>query len=389
MSTTVLLTLGRFPKALSLARALHRGGFRVVVADPFRWHLCQVSNCVSKSYRVTAPNTDRAKYIDDLLRIVDVEAVDLVIPVSEEVVSTVEISDHLPASTQLLSGDKAVVDALHDKQRFGARAVALGLPTPATWLSNDREAQAFTRSNAFITKPLNGCSGIGFKWHAAGETPVEVGPDTLLQQAIEGTTISTLSLIHRGKVIGTTVYEGLVYAGTVAIAFERKSAMTAVLEWVNAYCEHLDYTGFIAFDFIVDSQHTAWGIECNPRLTSGIHFFDPDSLANGIGALCHADTAIEASRGSHCQWGYSVLTEAYRHIFNPARFRAHLSALFRSRDVVWDFRDPLPFLLMTPLSWEILWPAITTDMSLGEASQRDIAALWSPQHPKSDNQDPS
>ena len=30
---------------------------------------------------------------------------------------------------------------------------------------------------------------------------------------------------------------------------------------------------------------------------------------------------------------------------------------------------------MTPMSWEILWPAITSDVTLGEATQRDIAWL--------------
>ena len=58
---------------------------------------------------------------------------------------------------------------------------------------------------------------------------------------------------------------------------------------------------------------------------------------------------------------------------DPAEFRRRLTRLFTSRDVVWSPADPMPFLLMTPMSWEILWPAITTEMTLGEATQRDIA----------------
>ena len=45
-------------------------------------------------------------------------------------------------------------------------------------------------------------------------------------------------------------------------------------------------------------------------------------------------------------------------------------------DVVWSWRDPLPFLLMTPLSWPILKPALFEGISLGEACQRDISPLW-------------
>ena len=122
-------------------------------------------------------------------------------------------------------------------------------------------------------------------------------------------------------------------------------------------------------------EQRAWGIECNPRLTSGIHFYDPESLVQCLGGSAPSRSTLRTAP-ARWQWAYSVLTEAYRYIFQPRRFFAHLKTLFSARDVVWDMADPLPFLLMTPLSWEILWPAMTTGISLGEASQRDIAALW-------------
>jgi hypothetical protein len=68
--TTVLLTLGRLPKALALARACRAAGCRVLVADPFRWHLCRPSRAVDRCYRVTAPNTSLSAYLDDLEAIV-------------------------------------------------------------------------------------------------------------------------------------------------------------------------------------------------------------------------------------------------------------------------------------------------------------------------------
>jgi hypothetical protein len=47
--------------------------------------------------------------------------------------------------------------------------------------------------------------------------------------------------------------------------------------------------------------------------------------------------------------------------------------MLAARDVIWSAQDPWPFLLMTPMSWEILWPAMTSSVTLGEATQRDIA----------------
>ena len=63
---TVLLTLGRLPKSLALARALASVGCRVIVADPFRWHLCRPSRDVARCYRVRAPNDGLDAYLDDL-----------------------------------------------------------------------------------------------------------------------------------------------------------------------------------------------------------------------------------------------------------------------------------------------------------------------------------
>jgi hypothetical protein len=47
----------------------------------------------------------------------------------------------------------------------------------------------------------------------------------------------------------------------------------------------------------------------------------------------------------------------------------------------------MPFLLMTPMSWEILWPAITGGISLGEATQRDIAWFSSGEHARAGDPD--
>ena len=55
MSGTVLITLGRLPKVLDLARGFKALGYRVIVAEPFRWPLTGVSNVIARRYTVTAP----------------------------------------------------------------------------------------------------------------------------------------------------------------------------------------------------------------------------------------------------------------------------------------------------------------------------------------------
>ena len=75
VARTALLTVGRFPKALTLARALHRNRVRVVVADPLKRQLCSVSRAVAKNYRVTAPNEDVVAWEQEILEIIERERI--------------------------------------------------------------------------------------------------------------------------------------------------------------------------------------------------------------------------------------------------------------------------------------------------------------------------
>ena len=85
-----------------------------------------------------------------------------------------------------------------------------------------------------------------------------------------------------------------------------------------------------------------------------------------------------APAGKRAQWSYSTLTEAYKHLLRlriPELLRCWRD-LLASRDVVWSWRDPLPFLLMTSLCWEFIWKSIRERMPIGDASQCDIAWHW-------------
>lgn len=373
---TVLLTLGRLPKALELARALHLAGCRVVIAEPFRWHLCRPSRAVAACYRVTAPNTNREAYLAELVDVVQREQVAVVIPVSEEALHVAALKDRLEPAVRVVCEDFDSLSTLHDKLHFSRLAASLGLAVPETAPAGSEQAQQLIATGDYVAKPAHSCSGIGVQICRGGERHRPGGEDTIVQRFINGDAVSSLSLVHSGREIVTVLYRGTVFAGTVAVCFERVDDAPALRRWISAFCTHQPYTGFIAFDFMVDRQGQPWAIECNPRVTSGVHFLDPRGLAR---ALLDPDAAsgVDLKPETRMQWAYSTLTEAYAALFrfDGREFRRRISALFRCRDVVWSGRDPLPFLLMTPMSLEILWPAMTSGVTLGEATQRDIAWL--------------
>ena len=406
MARTVLLTLGRLPKALTLARCLKAQGCRVVVAEPFYSHVSKPSNAIDACWLTPSPNFNASAYRDRLRHIIEAEAVDLVVPISEEshYVLSSSAGDDAPLGAPVFGPSAELYSQLQDKWLFVQHATRRQVSVPVSSPTELSSAAHF--DGAVVSKPRRGCSGLGVTIHAQCPNPAGLPHGTLLQQHVSGTSCCSLSLLEQGVPVATVMYRPRVTTGTVAVCFESIPASTAVNDWIRAFCAGLDYTGFIAFDFIIDAEGVPWGIECNPRLTSGIHFFDETFLAHWMldvssagtpsGDSDHSTLSYSTSPlheealkplGRRYQWAYSTLTEAWASLFKgkPAEALQHLNELRSARDVVWSWRDPLPFLLMTPMSWPILWPAISGRMSMAEASQRDIAPLFSKHHGGSDN----
>jgi predicted ATP-grasp superfamily ATP-dependent carboligase len=164
--------------------------------------------------------------------------------------------------------------------------------------------------------------------------------------------------------------------GTVAVGFERVDGQINIEEWIKAFVAPIAYSGFIAFDFIIDSEGKPHAIECNPRVTSGVHFVATDILAPMI-LYPNRASPPRLRPDRHFQQFWPCLTETQASVFRWSRFRQHLKSLLRSRDVTWSRRDPLPFLLMPFTSMKMLWMAMTTEKTLGEAATDDIE--WVPE----------
>ena len=139
MTGNLLLTLGRLPKALDVARGFADLGWRVVVAEPFKRHLAGASRAVAQSHRVTAPAEDKQAYLADLQRIIVDEKIDLVVPVSEETMHVAFLRDSLPATTRLFTMPPENLLRLHNKHGFVQQAVAWGLAVPETHALGDQE----------------------------------------------------------------------------------------------------------------------------------------------------------------------------------------------------------------------------------------------------------
>jgi hypothetical protein len=370
MVATVLLTLGRLPKALDVARSFKANGWRVIVAEPFKRHLLGASKAVAKTYRTTAPSVSRDRYLAELQQIIRDEGVTLVVPISEETMHVSFLRDALPAGVTLFTMPPAELLPLHNKETFIERARAAGLSVPETAVLGDAAAEALVARADCVIKPVHSCSGRGLRFVARGAPlPVLGSPGrAIVQRKVEGAELSTCSLVHGGDVISTVVYRGVQRSGRVAVVFERVED-PAIVEWVRHFAAAAGWTGFISFDFIVDGDGTPWAIECNPRTTSGLHFWQRDDISRAIWDRGFVPAYRPERR---LQQFYSALTETQMSLFRRGPFRENLKCLANTRDVTWSIDDPMPFLTMTWTSWEIIRMAWAHKATFGEVATLDI-----------------
>lgn len=376
MSQTVLLTLGRLPKALEIARALAAAGCRVIVAEPFKRHLTGASRAVARSVVVHSPVDDHERYLADLQRVITEEGVGLVVPVSEEILFAAALRERLPGHVRLFSMPFATLRALHDKHSFVGVCAAAGVAAPQTRALDAPDAQGLADAGPTVVKPVASCSGRGVQFLDRGARLPHVAEPCIVQEFCAGQVLSTFSVARQGQVLLTVTYRGAVMQGTVAVCFERIDTPPQVAAWVERFVGHCSFDGFISFDLVQHADGEVRGIECNPRATSGIHFVAPEGLA---AAILHPDRTPQLRYRPErlLQQFYPCLTETQKSMFT-ARFAHNFRFLRRASDVTWSLRDPWPWLSMPLTSWTIIEQALRRGCTFGEVAMLDMAWTGGP-----------
>ncbi len=328
-------------------------------------HLLRMSKSVTRCRVVDSPHPDPGNYCEQLAGICDDEAVDLVVPVSEESVYVSALRDRgLPVFSM---GQSKTLE-LHDKARFIRLAESFHMPVPRTALAN--ESPDFTRSTSFVSKPRFSCSGRGIRVHAAGVN-VQADEQTVLQEQLHGEHQSIFCVARDGQLAAWAVYRPTLIDGSVSIAFESAPDSAAVVDWAKRFVGEINHTGLISFDFIVEDDGRSLPIECNPRATSGIHFLTPETLLAAIvGDGSRLD--MKPLPEQRLKESYSCFTRLLASAFSLERFRSIANVMRSSRDITWQRSDPWPFLLMTVNSWRIIAKAMSREHSFASASVADV-----------------
>ena len=331
---TVLLTGGRAPVALDVARHLAGAGVRVVVAESMAWPMTRGSRAVARSVRVPPPRQQPAAFLEALERLAREEGATLVVPTCEETFTVARLAG-VPVFTSPLD----VLARLHDKGRFAERLAELGLPVPETHRITSRADLAPFVTPAWVLKPA--FSRFGTQALVPPHRPRRVAaldptPERpiVAQRFVAGAQVCTTSVCHGGRVLAYAAYRTPFVAGHAGVWFRHVAHAEA-----RAVAERLAaaerFTGFLSLDFIEAPDGRVVAIECNPRATSGLHLFRDARLAAAI-----LDAEPVEPSGGDARLALPMLAAGAAHRLSPAWRRAART----SRDVVWDPRDPLPSL---------------------------------------------
>ncbi|WP_019639184.1 hypothetical protein [Paenibacillus fonticola] len=400
----ILLTGGRAPATLDLARQLAAAGHQVYMAESCPVHLCVHSRAIVRNYSVPKPNEDSDGYISALQEIIMLEKIDWLIPTCEEIFFVARGLERLSQHCCVFTDSLDKLRRLHSKWEFIGQTREFGLLAPATSLLTSQKdvKAALAVPGRWVFKPVYSrfaakvfmvqtrvASTVakGEKNKEPDETEIPDEAEILekmkhlspqqpwvAQQFMEGTAYCSYSIAKQGKLTAHAVYPVKFTAGPGAcISFEAVHH-PEIDRWVQHFVSSERFTGQISFDFIVTDAGQVYSIECNPRATSGIHLFRAEDQLDQAFFYTEEgpEQIITPHPGHKAIISLAMLSYGLLSIRSWFKFKEWLRLLMGGKDVVFRLRDPQPFLQQFKLLWWNVKVSRQQHISILEASTHDI-----------------
>lgn len=345
----VLLTGARSYLALELARNFHGDGHEVLGADTSSFHVTRFSNAVSKFIVIPSPRFSKEAFLEKLLKIVEEEHIDLLIPMWEEAVYLSEHLDRFPKSCKVFCSSFDVMHMLHNKWLFMEKLKSFNMTVPRSYLlKSEKDLDTIPFTTPYVVKACYCRAADHIKKTIPPKLPsikIDAKNPWIAQEYLEGKRFCSYSVCYQGKLLGHTAYPvQYTLDGNSCIAFEAIKH-PEIQKWVNTFIEKMNYTGQIGFDFIETEAETnnLYAIDCNPRATCGIHLFNSkDQIIQAF--LNETTTTISPEIGSTQQIAVAMLIYGLKEAVKEKAFSAYVKKLFTTKDVIFSSNDLRPFL---------------------------------------------
>ncbi|KAF2176857.1 hypothetical protein K469DRAFT_755413 [Zopfia rhizophila CBS 207.26] len=391
----VLLSNGRFPVSLDLARQLYNARHRVFTVDPMEFHVCKFSWAVKKSWQTPAPSIDPAGYIAAVKKAIQQWKIDIIIPIHEEILFLAE-SMELEITSRLFSPTLIQLYQLHNKWEYNEVLGRCGLDRPeAYFCTKPEDVEQLDRTRQWALKPILGRSSTGVHHLKPGKeldySTFDLSPNNphIAQEWLFGNRYCTYGVFRKGRVQAFCIYPVIeTIDGSSSVFFEAVEH-DEIKAYIVKLAEKLQISGQLAFDFVetgvtesemhrgphglprggrccglgkrrshkgpnydgpgqaarADAPHRIVSIECNPRATSGIHLWSgTPHLARSLTDVDISLPELQAKPGRQRQTGPGMLMWNHKKA-NFKRYLQHLGRLLGTRDVMWSWKDMVPMLM--------------------------------------------
>lgn len=277
--TRVLVTGTRAPVALHLVRLMAGAGHHVLMADSLPCPMAEASRMHQGFHLLPSPRFQPEGFGAALGALIRREEVALVLPTCEEVFYLAQFWQQDRPPARLFAPPLPLLAEVHDKHRFIELCAGLGLAVPPTRLVTSPADLAALRPVAgdLVFKPVwsRFASQVLIRPEAKALdriTPTKAAP-WVAQDYLAGQEICAYAVAVDGKLVALSAYRGLYRAGKGAAVAFAPLRDDAVRDFVTRFIEGTGWTGQISFDLMRMPDGRVLPLECNPRATSGLHFF--------------------------------------------------------------------------------------------------------------------
>lgn len=372
---TVLVTGARAPAALHAARLFHLAGARVIAADSNACPLTRADRRHYETRRFPAPASDPGGFTAWVRETCVEERVDLIFPTCEEVFHLAAALRGTPLEGCLYAPHFDLLLEAHSKVDFPHMLDRIGLAAPRTErITSQGDVDNLRKEGRdIVLKP----EFSRFATHAlvrpepgdlASVRPAMETP-WALQEALEGPEVCLYGIAAEGALKGIAAYRPKYRAGRGAGTYFEPYASTDLMRYASAFASRTGWTGQFAMDVILTGGRGPVAIECNPRATSGIHFFgDGGRFAEAVSGQGFAWARLRPKMISSVVWTHGFLGAVA-----GGGIGAWLGDVRRAEDALrlGPFRAPLGAMLRS--SAEFARAARQGGISVLEATTKDIA----------------
>jgi len=281
-----VLVTGLFPQAgLFAVRRFGQMGFKITAADSHKLAYGMYSKFVSKRIILPCLRTNPAGYAEAILDELRCNRYDFYFPSFEELYLMSAYRDELQEYTCCVLPEYNDLMRLHDKSLLKEVVAKAGLHYPETFtpksmaeiemLSSRINYPVYVKirqsSNStglrMVEKSCNimdGCLDV------MNRNELNEDNIPLIQRAISGMEFTCSALVQDGKVVGEVCYVGIrsIPRSGGTTTCRKVVSNKACSDVLAAFVLHLNWTGFIAVDLIVDEEtKIPFIIDVNPRPT--------------------------------------------------------------------------------------------------------------------------